>query len=428
MIEPAIEEPKHYAQALVKVAPLSAFIAVQEATPEPLVGSGDRKFLAVGGSLVVYGAGGVGKTTLTIDLAWHLAAGRPWLGFDVPRPTRVLLLENEGPRAEFRLKLARKENHWDGPSPSERLFVVEDPWRRVNFSVTTLADALAAAIAAHEVDVLVAGPIRRLGLEGGGTPAEAVAFMALVEDLQATCGRPLAVVLVHHENKGGDISGAFEAEFDTVVHLDGTNERHRSAMRVRKARWSSAIHGATLTLAWVPEGEGFVVVHSDIDGPAAGEAREIERDTQRRQAFDWLVQYVCSSGAPVSKAEAETAWTALDGRIRARAREAFEQHVEAWRAHERGEWNGDCSPPLAVRERANGPGTYLIPSSHAHSPLAILPTGESGECGDRRAQLPAETSTRHSPPPIEIGGEWRVRGESDAGEPALEPTIPWEAE
>ena len=47
-----------------------------------------------------------GKTTWAIDGVVHLAAGAAWLGIPVPRPVRVLVIENEGPAELFREKLA----------------------------------------------------------------------------------------------------------------------------------------------------------------------------------------------------------------------------------------------------------------------------------------------------------------------------------
>ena len=39
------------------------------------------------GDVMIYGDGGASKTTLTIDLGCHLAAGDDWLGIPVPKPS-----------------------------------------------------------------------------------------------------------------------------------------------------------------------------------------------------------------------------------------------------------------------------------------------------------------------------------------------------
>ena len=51
-----------------------------------------------GGLALIGGQAGSGKTTFAIDAAFHLAGGVDWLGWKVPEPLRVLVIENEGPR------------------------------------------------------------------------------------------------------------------------------------------------------------------------------------------------------------------------------------------------------------------------------------------------------------------------------------------
>jgi hypothetical protein len=69
--------------ARLRVVPLSAFAAEEEASAEPLLGTADDMILAAGGLLILYGDGGTAKTTLTLDAAFHMAAGIPWLGIEV---------------------------------------------------------------------------------------------------------------------------------------------------------------------------------------------------------------------------------------------------------------------------------------------------------------------------------------------------------
>ncbi len=67
---------------------------------EPLVAKGDR--------VVVYGEFGAMKSWLLLDLALHLAAGRPWLGkFAIPQPRRVLYIDEEMNERTLRRRLKR---------------------------------------------------------------------------------------------------------------------------------------------------------------------------------------------------------------------------------------------------------------------------------------------------------------------------------
>ena len=73
--------------------------------------------------------------------------------------------------------------------------------------------------------------------------------MELVEDVRARCRRLLTVVLVHHENKGGAVSGAWEGAGDSLLHVQGAGNGH-TVVYVQKARWDTSRHGKTLHLEW----------------------------------------------------------------------------------------------------------------------------------------------------------------------------------
>jgi hypothetical protein len=53
------------------------------------------RFLGKGGSLLVVGPSGIGKSTLTTGIAIHAAAGRSWNGITFRRPLRVLVIQAE---------------------------------------------------------------------------------------------------------------------------------------------------------------------------------------------------------------------------------------------------------------------------------------------------------------------------------------------
>ena len=251
------------------VPTLDEFIAVDEPGATPLLGGPDAVLVPANGDAMVYGDGGAGKTTLTIDLGFHLAAGDDWLGIPIPQTARVLLVENEGPRPLLRRKLARKRRAWGGNGLGGRLRVFERPWGEFSLEPESWRDAIAAAVTEHNIDVLIAGPLTRIGMNDAGTLQEVRAFMGLVHDLRERCGRPLTVLLIHHENKGGQVSGAWEGSGDTLLHVQGAGNGH-TLVYVQKARWDSTRHGTTMTLAW--EGvEGFEL-EGDRDYPAEAAA------------------------------------------------------------------------------------------------------------------------------------------------------------
>jgi hypothetical protein len=236
---------------------LGDFAGTDEAGAEALLGDADNALIPEDSDCMVYGDGGAGKTTLTTDLAFHLAAGKEWLGIPVARAARVLLIENEGPRALFRKKLRGKVDAWVAPPLEDRLSVLEKPWGEFTFAEQGWRDALARRIAEEEIDVLIAGPVTRLGMDEAGTLQQVRDFMKLVADVRSKSFRRLVVVLVHHQNKAGTASGAWEGAGDTLIHVEARGHGG-TALRIEKARWSSEHHGAKLDLAWAP-GEGFTV-------------------------------------------------------------------------------------------------------------------------------------------------------------------------
>ncbi len=200
--------------------------------------------------VVVYGTGGAGKTTLVLDLAVHLAAGEPWLGLVTPpRPLRIVWIENEGPRPMFRLKLREKLAAWTGGSLARRIHIHEHPWGRFNFRDAACQEALVQHLRDAEADVLVVGPVAKIGMQGGGTADEITEFMQLVENVQAGAGGRVAVVLIHHENRAGQVSGAWEGFPDSLVHVQAQGHG-RTRLYWQKTRWSSTLHGTATNLLW----------------------------------------------------------------------------------------------------------------------------------------------------------------------------------
>jgi AAA domain len=237
--------------------PLADFVTVEEPGSDAILGDAAGALIPEGGDAMLYGDGGVGKTTLSIDLAFHLAAGDPWLGISVPRAVRVLIVENEGPRPLFRTKLGRKLASWTGSELGDRVRVFEEPWGAFTFADERWRQDLAAEIAELAVEVLLVGPVTSCGMTEAGTIQEVRAFLALVEDVRLRSERTLATLLVHHENKGGRVSGAWEGIGDTLLHVQQQGHGH-VRLYVQKARWASEQHATTLNLEWAP-GDSFAL-------------------------------------------------------------------------------------------------------------------------------------------------------------------------
>ncbi|MGH2712510.1 MAG: bifunctional DNA primase/polymerase [Thermoleophilaceae bacterium] len=247
-------------ELVLSIVTLDEFVAVEEEGASALVGTDDEALIPEGGDVMVYGDGGAGKTTLAIDLACHLAAGDQWVGLPVARPVRVLVIENEGPRPLFRVKLRRKREAWNGSPLGDRVHVWENPWARFTFDDEKHQQILAERIAELDVDVVMVGPVSRSGMNEAGTLQEVRNFLNLVGRVRRLSGRRVTFVLVHHENKGGQVSGAWEGAGDTLLHVTGMGHG-RTRVHVQKARWASEYHASSLQLVWT-DGEGFEIEKS----------------------------------------------------------------------------------------------------------------------------------------------------------------------
>jgi hypothetical protein len=287
------------------IVPFDRFVEDEEEGASALVGDDENALITEDGDITFYGDGGAGKTSLAVDLGCHLAAGDPWIGLPITRPARVLFVENEGPRPRFRKKLRRKRDGWKGSDLGDRLHVLETPWARITFADEAHRQALAAKIAELEIDVLIAGPVTNIGMNEAGTLQEVRDFLRLVADLRGLSGRALTVILIHHENKAGSISGAWEPAGDTLLHVMGQGHG-RTRVFIQKARWASDHHAKTLNLIWT-EGEGF--------------EREETTELDDNTIADMLIDFVRkNAGATWSKVEGGTKGVGRDRRMAVRDR------------------------------------------------------------------------------------------------------------
>jgi hypothetical protein len=268
--------------AVYVIEELSEFAAVDEPGADPLVRARSGVAIPADGVGLSYGDGGAGKTTLCIDWAVHFAAGETWIDLLEPtRPLRVLLIENEGPRAEFRRKLRQREAAWNGSPLGDRVKVLSEPWAQVTLRDEAQRRELAEAIEQHELDLIIPGPLASLGMIGAGNAEDVQAFLALLADVRARTQQRFAFLLVHHENRTGKVSGAWEPHPDLLVHVMA---RGRGSVRVhwQKVRWASALHKTTTHLRWA-EGATF-------------ELDEQAEPSRPERTYDALADYVLAHG------------------------------------------------------------------------------------------------------------------------------------
>jgi hypothetical protein len=153
--------------------PAGKFLEVSYPAAEPLLGEPSTiLYLTRGSLLLVYGDGGAGKSTLSVDAPAHLAAGRDWLGIPVPRPVRVLMIENERAAALFQQKLRDKGEQWGDAEPGwlANVYVYAEPWGSFSFAKAEARAQLLEFCDDQAIDVVFGNPLFGLGGPGSGRP------------------------------------------------------------------------------------------------------------------------------------------------------------------------------------------------------------------------------------------------------------------
>ena len=223
-----------------------------------LLGAGRDVLLPVGGLALLYGDGGAGKSTLALHMLAHLASGQPWLGIPVERRLRVGIVENEGPMVPFVEKLRQFTETWDGPEFLSQVAVLNQPWGRFTLADDGLRAELRAFAIDQSLDLIVAGPLGRLGVEGAGSPAETRAFLDLLSEVGYQ--DDIAWWLLHHENKARQVSGDWKGHPDLTLRLVYEGKR-RNKLTFEKVRWGDQGRDPMI-LEWlgVEEGIGYKIL------------------------------------------------------------------------------------------------------------------------------------------------------------------------
>jgi putative DNA primase/helicase len=252
--------------------PVHEFIAREREHREPLLASEDGRAVVGARSLALVGSlGGQGKTTLSIDVFLHMAAGVDYPPWRVPRPVPILMIENEGPEELFAEKLKARLEHFPHELKA-RLDVCTFDWGGFSLADDEHRLRLTAEIADKGYELVFGDPLDALGIEGVGSPEDTRKFLALMK--QTGLNKTVAWWLNTHPRKEetkdalNEISGAWGGKPDSVFLLRML-EDDRTQLRQPKLRWARRGKGPTLLLAFDADPEAFSYL---------GEQSEEERD------------------------------------------------------------------------------------------------------------------------------------------------------
>jgi hypothetical protein len=169
---------------------------------------------------LMIGPAGCGKTFLALDIALHVAAGRPWFGKRVEAGRVVYVAAEAGASIRNRVAAWAREHLPENADDGVSFDAVVSPVDLCHAEAGDV-DALAAAIG--EADLVIIDTVSR-ALAGGNEngPDDMGAFVAAMDALRAKLG--CAILAVHHIGKdatrGGRGHSLLHCAVDTEIEVD----------------------------------------------------------------------------------------------------------------------------------------------------------------------------------------------------------------
>ena len=254
----------------VVIEPLRAFLERALPPAESLVGvaRGGTNLLPRYGWVLPWGREGSGKTSVIVDLLFHVAAGLAWLKYAVARPLRVVAVVNEGVPGGLQDKLAQKLELWDGDRDAvlDNLAIYASPWGAFTFRDAALVAHLRDYATDFGADYVALDPLHTLGTIGAGSPQDTEAFK---NELRAFgLWENVGVITAHHSNKMGMVSGDWARHADTVLHLEKDGKNPATKITLEKARPADPAElGVAAILEWVVETMSYRRVVPEAPAP-----------------------------------------------------------------------------------------------------------------------------------------------------------------
>ena len=171
------------------------------------------------GLAMVYGARGIGKTHLTLNVAYAVATGGSFLRWQAPGAQRVLIIDGEMPAVTLQTRLAAITGAAAvQPQPGLIRFLAADLQERdLDLSDPAHQDQLAPLL--EGVSLVIVDNISTLSRAGKENEAESWLPVQQWALGQRRAGR--SVLFMHHAGKGGAQRGTSRREdvLDTVIAL-----------------------------------------------------------------------------------------------------------------------------------------------------------------------------------------------------------------
>lgn len=266
--------------------PLSESVANALNTPlDPLV----EEFLDRRAMSVMYGSSNAGKTFVALDIAYHVATGRPWLGRRTHRGL-VVYVAAEGGYGIFRRAAALVERNKDlGP-----MHVVPCPVNLLDgrSDVKDLVEVVRAAETVENVEcqMLVIDTMSR-ALAGGDENAstDVGAFVMNVDKIRAAIG--CHMMIIHHSGKdaarGARGWSGLRAATDTEIEIVDNKIKVSKQRDMEPPKQD--IHFRLKDVVLGKDAKGRTVKSAVVEAVTGSEFMKIEPNDAERKMLDALM-------------------------------------------------------------------------------------------------------------------------------------------
>lgn len=179
--------------------------------------------------LLLYGVQKVGKSLLALNLALHLAAGKPWFHLQISKPHKTLFISAEGGLPMLIDRIQHLKSGEIIPS-AENLKIWPIP--PIDILSSTDFGGLVAAIETFQPEVIILDPLSKLHIKDENSNNEMAEVLGRLRQLVTNHGRSL--ILNHHARKSGDAfrgASSIAGEVDAIIRLEWENREEHTGNR-----------------------------------------------------------------------------------------------------------------------------------------------------------------------------------------------------
>jgi RecA-family ATPase len=179
-------------------------------------------WLLTKGLAMIYARRGTGKTYLALSIGYAVASGGSVLGWDAPKPRKVLYVDGEMLAAPLQERLATiVKGSPSEPQPGTFTIVTPDfqPWGMPDLA-TLGGQAALSEVMPSDTELIIVDSLSSL-VRGEGRENDAESWLPIAQWALAQRVAGRSVLFLHHTNRRGEQRGTSKKEdaLDTVLAL-----------------------------------------------------------------------------------------------------------------------------------------------------------------------------------------------------------------